>query len=417
MSCLSLLNDLRVQINTMIPLSKNSLSRIDLSFVLENMVENNINGKQLGQEFAAKFTTMLGGTAGISVSNILDAFSCIIDILDSNFTINTLSNSNDTLGENAITSPRALLLLPITIPYVLAISLQRMNFVLFFYDLTKDTMTPAIKEEIVSSLLEQYPDIPKCLILFYPFGISNKYPLVLSSVFDTCSKLVLSYTIPFVKKNEDSNTVKTEKYADSSLLSYVNKEASQNTQYFYVSDCDFSILIMEENNVITSATGAVVSIYHKKYKKKIKMLESMYYLFSDFNASLAHSQLKQLEKFHQQCSTIKEHYKVSAQKNSLSLPEIVEYKDIILSSFPIVLKRESKSSIQFFKKQGIECALFFENSYLHYILTQLPQLKETYISHYPNAIELLYHIIHIPLYASLTSDEVGHISKVIASLP
>ncbi len=398
----------------MIPLSKNSLSRIDLSTVLENMVENNISGKQLGQDFATKLAIMLGGISGISVGNIPDSFSCIVDLLDKNDTSNKNIHAKSNTVEHTAMSPRALFLLPVTIPHVLAASLQRMNFALFFYDIAEDAITPNIEEEVVNTLLEQYKDLPQCLVLFYPFGVSNHFPLVLPPICNTMSKIVLSYTIPSAKK-EASTDSDTSTKEPSPVLPKTD-EVATNPMNFYTSNSDFSVLIMEQNNVITSATGAVVSIHHKKYKGALKELEDSYYLLSDFNAALAHSQLKQLERFNQKCIAIKDHYKASAYKNALSLPEIVVDTDVIMSSFPIILKGGTKNSIQFFRKQGIECALFFENSYLHYGITKLAHLKEAYITRYPNAIELLHHMIHVPLYASLTNDEVGHISKAIASV-
>lgn len=174
----------------------------------------------------------------------------------------------------------------------------------------------------------------------------------------------------------------------------------------------YSILGLEERNVITAGGGAVLIspgrrewIVLKKYVEEAPLTD----LLPDINAALAWVQVKEFARnektrkelfaMYQQACFIGRH-KMYARENE---------NGSTACSFPLVLSSSYKDVKQYAAKKDIEINLAYENS----IIALKDELSETCI----HAKSLYLRCVHIPLYPRLTHAESSKIIKVLSSLP
>lgn len=366
----------------MISLYKNSLSRLDLASVLEQMVQNAIDGIDAGKLLAKQMASLLHCSDGISLRTPSDAILVIIELL----------------RENELNSP-ALILLPVTCSRTLARALHRTQHELFFYDLANDGMSPLINEATFQECRKKTEESPVIWIRSYNFGMSHRYSLQLPSLLADIPAVNLGFTIPSATVEESGEQE-------------IPDENPQNT----VEEL-FNIVVMEQNSFITSASGAVLCVKERKTARKLRTVAQSYYQLSDFNAALAHSQLKQLRSFTEKVVKIREHYVQACTRNRHQILESVLEPDTVLQSFPLKILSGTVEVMKFIQKQKIEAKFAYRNSELSRLLNSLPQQKEQFMQTYPGAMQLLQETIELPLYATLNAEEVHTIAKTLAALP
>lgn len=175
----------------------------------------------------------------------------------------------------------------------------------------------------------------------------------------------------------------------------------------------FTILGLEERDVITSGGGAVLMapgrrewIVLKKFADEAPLTD----LLPDINAALAWVQLKE---FNRNEATRKEIYNLY-QHSCMAGRHKTLVRDMdegsTMSSFPIVLSSPFKDVKQYAAKKEIEIRPAFEGSVIDLLQDEL---SESCIK----AKSLLLRTAHFPLYPRLTHSESAKISKVLGSLP
>lgn len=174
----------------------------------------------------------------------------------------------------------------------------------------------------------------------------------------------------------------------------------------------FSILGLEERDVITAGGGAVLIspgrrewIVLKKYVDDAPVTD----LLPDINAALAWVQVKEYPRNEKtrkelfavyQQSCLIGHHKMYARETETGST---------MCCFPLVLSSSYKDVKQYAAKKDIEISMAYDNS----IIALKDELSETCI----HAKSLSLRCVHIPLYPRLTKAESAKIVKVLSSLP
>ena len=197
-----------------------------------------------------------------------------------------------------------------------------------------------------------------------------------------------------------------------SAFSMIGEDDSAQQQKMAGTFGVYSILGLEERDVITAGGGAVLIspgrrewIVLKKYVDEAPLTD----LLPDINAALAWVQVKEFARnektrkelfaMYQQACFIGRH-KMYARENE---------NGSTACSFPLVLSSSYKDVKQYAAKKDIEINLAYENS----IIALKDELSETCI----HAKSLYLRCVHIPLYPRLTHAESSKIIKVLSSLP
>lgn len=197
-----------------------------------------------------------------------------------------------------------------------------------------------------------------------------------------------------------------------STFSMIGEDDSAQQQKMAGTFGVYSILGLEERDVITAGGGAVLIspgrrewIVLKKYVDEAPLTD----LLPDINAALAWVQVKEFARnektrkelfaMYQQACFIGRH-KMYARENE---------NGSTACSFPLVLSSSYKDVKQYAAKKDIEINLAYENS----IIALKDELSETCI----HAKSLYLRCVHIPLYPRLTHAESSKIIKVLSSLP
>lgn len=175
----------------------------------------------------------------------------------------------------------------------------------------------------------------------------------------------------------------------------------------------FSILGLEERNVITAGGGAVLMapgrrewIVLKKFVDEAPVTD----LLPDINCALAWVQLKEFNKNETTRKEIFNLYQHACMigKHKMFVRDMEEGST--MSCFPLVLSSSFKDVKQYANKKDIEVREAFEGSV---IALKQEELSESCI----HAKSLLLRTVHFPLYPRLTHSESAKISKVLGSLP
>ena len=174
----------------------------------------------------------------------------------------------------------------------------------------------------------------------------------------------------------------------------------------------FTILGLEERDVITSGGGAILiatgrrewSVL-KQYVDKAPLTD----LLPDINCALAWVEVKE---FARNEKSRKELYSMYNQACMLghhkTFAREMEYGST-MCSFPLILSSSYKDVKQYTAKKDIEIQLAFNNS----VIALHDELSEVCI----HAKSLYLRCVHIPLYPRLTHAESAKIVKILSTLP
>ena len=174
----------------------------------------------------------------------------------------------------------------------------------------------------------------------------------------------------------------------------------------------FSILGLEEHDVITAGGGAILMapgrrewIVLKKFIDSAPVTD----LLPDINCALSWVQMKEFEKNEKVRKEIFNMYQHSCMigRHKLLAREVDDGST--MSSFPLILNSPFKDVKQYAEKKEIEIHPAFEDS----VIALNDDLSEKCI----HAKSLLLRCAHFPLYPRLTRNEIAKIVKVLGTLP
>ncbi len=178
----------------------------------------------------------------------------------------------------------------------------------------------------------------------------------------------------------------------------------------------FSILGLEEKDILTSGGGALLLAPERRNASVLKQLyeaSPSTDILPDINASLAFIQLKQMTK---NMATRKEAYDIYIrslmQSKHKTIPTLAENENPVYS-FPVILNSGAADVRKYASKKNIEIEFAFNNSVIEY----LQNTEDETANELTNARSLLLRCVLFPLYPRLGSKNVAMIAKVLATLP
>lgn len=184
----------------------------------------------------------------------------------------------------------------------------------------------------------------------------------------------------------------------------------------------FSILGLEEKDVITSGGGAVLMatkrrdwIFLKKFVDDLPSVD----LLPDINAALGFVQLKEFLKnektrkeifsIYQRSAQTSKHKMLARLNNSGELTEENAGFESTASCFPLVFNGSVKDVQQYAAKKDVEVRLAFEDSV---IALKSEELEESCV----RAKSLFLRCVLFPLYPRLSGQAVEKVAKVVGSI-
>lgn len=174
----------------------------------------------------------------------------------------------------------------------------------------------------------------------------------------------------------------------------------------------FSILGLEEHDVITAGGGAILMAPGRRewiVLKKLTDEAPVTDLLPDINCALAWVQMKEFDKNEKVRKEIFNMYQHSCMigRHKMYARDLDEGST--MSSFPLVLNSPFKDVKQYAERKEIEIHQAYEDS----VIAVNEELSEKCI----HAKSLLLRCAHFPLYPRLTRNEIAKIVKVLGSLP
>ena len=337
---------------------------MDLSSVLSYMVDNELEGKESGNQLAKDICEITEYTVARSLRSPIDAMLYAMEIQGCNT-----------------------LLMPILAPHAISARLKALGKKVIFYDLDAETMTPFFHQD-------------------YPIKYTNDMMYI-----------TMQFLGGFV---EDVDTLPDEflQLPSIELCWSIVKHSSMSGNLTNKKH-NFKIILIEQNTVCTAGGGAVLLVEGKQHatvlKNKVKEAQT-WIMLPDFNASLALAQLKQLDEFVARIHTITPLYKSAIQKTRHSVLPSILHKHAVPQCFPIMLSSRVLEVVKRIKKQGIACNFPFQHSTLGVMMETVSNNKDTMLSQYAHAMKYVTNVISVPLYPSLDNEEVGKIVTTISTL-
>ncbi len=187
----------------------------------------------------------------------------------------------------------------------------------------------------------------------------------------------------------------------------------------------FSILGLEQNDILTAGGGAVLMAPASREWSALRALQEEIPAtdkLPDINAALGFVQLKELNKNEETRKKMKEmyvHSLMQSRHKSLLQPGS---DDIIpaVFNFPVVLNSGSKDVIAYAARKEIEVQLAFTGTVYEKrsgITDDTPDTVTNSVAACKNAASLYLRCVHFPLYPRLGEAKAAKIAKVLGTLP
>ena len=172
----------------------------------------------------------------------------------------------------------------------------------------------------------------------------------------------------------------------------------------------FSILGLEERDLLTSGGGALLYSSNRRSSRSVNLPDNMpqEYGLPDMNAALAVIQFKEAEKHLSKRREIAELYTQSALR-SRHMRFIQQGADYNNYAFPLILKSGLKDVKTYARKKEIEVESAFENTPAGNGLISPEACPEAY--------SLSLRTVLFPLYPTLKMADAGRVAKIIQTLP
>ena len=173
-----------------------------------------------------------------------------------------------------------------------------------------------------------------------------------------------------------------------------------------------TIFSMEPDKILTCGGGSSVFVKEKYLSEKMTSICNLYgneIFLSDINASLALTQLKNIEEIFNKRNDLYNIFRSALNKTEHKTLRKIEGADLVHFSFPILLKGRMKEVKSYVMKKNIEPRKAFVRTAL-----DIYDNKENIC---PVASGLILRTLLFPLYPSLGKKNAEMISKVISTLP
>ncbi len=364
----------------MIPAYRSTVTRLDLSSVLNYMVEDFIHSGRVGDILAQECAQRTRCDYALATCSLSDAMRAACYLA------------------GATEDDRCAVFLPVLAPLSLYEVIARYKYMEpFLYDVHSDLCTEPSHEDI-KTIAEIKPSYATSLFVRYAhFGMHSE--AMFSDQHAHGSVTVDIQTTPYIEDEVSSNIKTVCSHADVIII-----------------DCGF-------NTIFTSGGGAVICVRGKKLSRALRNYKKIHTPLQDMNASLALAQLKQIDTFSQRTKTLTKTMLGAIAHSRHTIPTACFDEKSLLQNFPLFLESRKKEILTFAHKNRIECTNAFSNSILAYLCesehSQSQRLFLHGISHkkYSHALSFFSHFLCFPLYPSLDNEEVIHLAKVLSSLP
>jgi dTDP-4-amino-4,6-dideoxygalactose transaminase len=172
----------------------------------------------------------------------------------------------------------------------------------------------------------------------------------------------------------------------------------------------FTILGLEERNVLTSGGGALLYSVNRRDAAALRNLGELppEYGLPDMNAALAIVQFREAEKNLLKRREIAALYTQAVQRtrHKRFIPRGAEYNNY---AFPVILETGDKEVKTYARKKDISVESAFENTPLGRGMVSPEQCPEAY--------SLSLRTVLFPIYPRLSMADAGKVSKLIMTLP
>ncbi len=364
----------------MIPAYRSTVTRLDLSSVLNYMVEDFLHSGGVGDILAKECAERTHCDYAVAVTSLSEAMRAV----------SYLSGAN-------ADAPCAAFL-PVLAPLSLYQALAHDASVdICLYDVHSDLCTEPSSEDI-KNIAESKQSYNMSLLvralhfgMYAEFTVSNDHAHKSITV-DIC-------TTPYVDDAVSANAKRAHAAADVVII-----------------DCGL-------NTIFTSGGGAIICVRGKKLARALRNCKQFLTQLQDINASLALAQLKQLDIFVDRTHKLMKNLLEATKHSRHTVPTACFDERSLLQTMPLFVESRKKEILTFAHKQGIECTNAFSNSILAYLCesadaqSERSFLRNTSHKQYPHALSFLSHFLCFPLYPSLDNEEVMHLAKVLSSLP
>ncbi len=345
--------------------SKPTISKKDLTSVLECLIEENISHGNLVKELTNHFNEIYTPAKTLVTASVEIALYLI------------LKQINLKEGEEVLLSPLSDI-------FILKM-LQYFKAKMVFYDTKKDSFD-ADQEDLLNKITPS----TKVVIINHHLGIPSNIP----------DELVNN--------------------PDFFLLEDITSGlgSKQNNEPIGLKG-DFSFFSLNADKIITSVKGGGILFKDKKkYKQLIddlmhnkkENLPPINYTLNDLNAALALSELKLIDKFIKKRQEIAEYYNHAiihaVNKNNHSFIKLNEFFSFNYSYYPLIISKSIKQIKSIFFKHGVEVKELQEQTIFFY-------LKENEIKTLKNSAFLTKNILLIPLYPTLSPKKIQRIGDLL----
>lgn len=175
----------------------------------------------------------------------------------------------------------------------------------------------------------------------------------------------------------------------------------------YGSSADFSIISLEENDIISALGGAVVAINSKNASERFENIinNKSHLILSRLNTSFALTQVIDIETLLDKRKQLVALYKDSLLKSGYHSLENSELN--CYNTFPVVIKRGLKDIQKYCRKQGVETIKAFDDS----IIQNVEGINCKVAKSLSNKTLLF------PIYPGMSKDSITLILKLLSTLP
>lgn len=364
----------------MIPVYRSTVTRLDLSSVLNYMVEDFIHSGGVGDILSQECAERTRCDYAIATCSLSDAMRAACYLA------------------GATVDAQCAVFLPVLAPLTLYnATIHDTCMKPFLYDVHSDICTEPSHEAIkaIAEIKQSYE--VSLFVRCVHFGMHNER--MFSDQHAHKSITVDIQTTPYVEDVVHSHEKTMHSHADIIII-----------------DCGF-------NTIFTSGGGAIVCVRGKKFARALRSYKKFLTPLQDINASLALAQLKQMDTFSDRTKKLTKTMLGALVHSRHTVSAACFDEKSLLQTLPLFLESRKKEILNFAHKHGIECTNAFSMSILAYLCegehSQSQRLFFPSISYkqYPQALSFLSHFLCFPLYPSLDNEEVIHLAKVLSSLP
>ena len=178
------------------------------------------------------------------------------------------------------------------------------------------------------------------------------------------------------------------------------------------SDYDLIVFSLEQDKILTTGGGAILTSQDKKYttliRKRGEVLHKDQFI-PDMNAALGIAQLRELDDFLNKRGQIQSIFLDAVHKSRHKTFLQPESTAVVFGSFPVVLNSGMKDVRQYALKKGIETHAAFAGCSL--------DVHESEKGSCPVAAALLLNCLLFPLYPTLSTKDVQIVARVLSTLP